>query len=85
VVPVLKLVDKEPNKPEQDQFWAYKEVVDKFSPKGPAPVPGSEENRTMVGLRAVQGRGENPYLPQPPTEPAAPSKDVERRHDFMAP
>lgn len=67
-------------------MWAYKDLVDKFKPDTAAPADGSEEQRTLVGLRAVLGRGENPFLPiAPEAEPPKPPADREQRHDFMAP
>lgn len=77
-------MDEEPKHgTEADSVWRYRALSDKFKPE--APEPSSEENRTLVGLRAVQGRGVNPYLPQSVSEPEPPPKDRDQRHDFMAP
>lgn len=71
---------------QQDQVWKYKDMVDKYSEK-PDPQEGGEENRTIVGLNAVKGRSENPFLPvsPPDDEDKKPTAGMDGRFDYMPP
>lgn len=73
---------------DQQGEWKYVGIAKTLTPEKAEPLAGSEEDRTLTGLRAVvatAGSAPNPFLPIEPPEPPKQNLDTTQRLDFMPP